>query len=180
MSAVAVYLLVGVAALWGAGPERLAAAAAPLTTAVQAAGAGNLAPVVRVGAAFAALGALLALVVDIGRTGLAMARNRGLPGWLAAVHPRYRVPHHAEVALAVLVGVVVATSDLRDVVGFSSFGVLIYYAISNAAAFTQPATQRRWPRALNVLDVLGCLDAGVATRTNVSGGWWSGRRGWPG
>ena len=136
---VAVYLVVGVAALLAAGPDQLAAATAPLTTAVQAAGAGGLAPVVRVGAALAALGALLALIAGVGRTSLAMARHRDLPGWLAAVHPRYRVPHRAEMALAVVVSVLVATVDLRGVIGFSSFGVLIYYVIANAAAFTQPA-----------------------------------------
>ncbi|MDP9792865.1 APA family basic amino acid/polyamine antiporter [Catenuloplanes nepalensis] len=155
--AVVVYLVVGTAALLAAGPGRLAAAAAPLTTAVQAAGAGALAPVVRIGAALAALGALLALIAGIGRTGLAMARNRDLPGWLAAVHPRHQVPHHAEIALAVVVCLLVAVADLRGVIGFSSFGVLIYYAIANASAFTQTGAQRRFPRWLNVLGVAGCL-----------------------
>jgi basic amino acid/polyamine antiporter, APA family len=154
---VAVYLVVGVAALLAAGPARLAAAAAPLAEAVQAAGAGALVPVVRIGAAVAALGALLALIAGIGRTTLAMARHRDLPGWLAAVHPRYRVPHHAELALAVVVSAVVLVTDLRGVIGFSSFGVLVYYAIANASAFTQPVSQRRWPRAFQVLGVAGCL-----------------------
>lgn len=154
---VAIYLVVGVAALLAAGPHRLAAAVAPLTTAVQAAGAGGLAPVVRVGGALAALGALLALIAGIGRTSLAMARHRDLPGRLAAVHPRYQVPHRAEIALAVVVSAVVATVDLRGMIGFSSFGVLIYYAIANAAAFTQRGEQRRWPRWLNLLGVAGCL-----------------------
>jgi APA family basic amino acid/polyamine antiporter len=154
---VVVYLVVGVATLLAAGPDQLAAATAPLTTAVQAAGAGGLAPVVRVGAALAALGALLGLIAGVGRTSLAMARHRDLPGWLAAVHPRYRVPHRAELGLAVVVSVLVATVDLHSVIGFSSFGVLIYYVIANAAAFTQPAGQRRWPRWLNVLGAAGSL-----------------------
>lgn len=154
---VAVYLTVGVAALLAAGPEGLARASAPLVAAVAAAGADGVAPVVRIGAALAALGALLALLAGIGRTGLAMARHRDLPGWLAAVHPRYRVPHHAEIALAVLVSALVLITDLRGVIGFSSFGVLIYYAIANAAAFTQPARDRRWPRWLNLLGIVGCL-----------------------
>jgi APA family basic amino acid/polyamine antiporter len=154
---VAVYLVVGVAALLAAGPGRLADAAAPLAVAVQAAGSGAVAPVVRVGAALAALGALLALMAGIGRTGLAMARGRDLPGWLSAVHPRYRVPHRAEVALAVVAVVLVSTVDLRGAIGFSSFGVLVYYAIANAAAYTQPAADRRWPRWLNLLGVAGCL-----------------------
>ncbi|MFC4908742.1 APC family permease [Actinomadura gamaensis] len=155
--AVAVYMVVGVAALLAAGPDGLGDASAPLTAAVDAAGSSALAPVVRIGGAMAALGALLALIAGIGRTGLAMARHRDLPGWLAAVHPRYRVPHHAEVALAVVVGVLVATVDLRGVIGFSSFGVLVYYAIANASALTQPASDRRWPRSLNVLGLAGCV-----------------------
>jgi APA family basic amino acid/polyamine antiporter len=155
--AVVVYLFVGVAALLAAGPQRLARAAAPLSEALRAAGAAPLVPVVAVGGALASLGALLALIAGIGRTTLAMARNRDLPGWLAAVHPRYQVPHHAEIALGVIVGVLAATVDLRGVIGFSSFGVLIYYAIANASAYTQPRAQRRWPRALNVIGVAGCL-----------------------
>jgi APA family basic amino acid/polyamine antiporter len=154
---VAVYVVVGVAALVAAGPARLAASGAPLTTAVQDAGAGALAPVVRIAAALASLGALLALIAGIGRTSLAMARHDDLPHWLAAVHRRHRVPHHAEIALAVMVSALVATVDLRGAIGFSSFGVLVYYAIANAAAFTQPAADRRWPRWLNVLGAAGCL-----------------------
>ncbi|MGC9671146.1 APC family permease [Planosporangium sp. 12N6] len=155
--AVVVYLVVGVAALLAAGPDRLATATAPLTTAVHAAGAPVAAPAVRVGGALASLGALLALIAGVGRTGLAMARHRDLPGWLAAVHPRYRIPHHADVALAVMVSALVTMVDLRAAIGFSSFGVLIYYAIANASAFTQPARDRRWPRGLNLLGAAGCL-----------------------
>jgi APA family basic amino acid/polyamine antiporter len=35
--------------------------------------------------------------------------------------------------------------------------VLVYYAIANAAAFTQPAPDRRWPRWFNGFGVAGCL-----------------------
>jgi APA family basic amino acid/polyamine antiporter len=111
---------------------------------------------VRVGGAAAALGALLALITGVGRTALAMARESDLPRWLAAVHPRYRVPHHAEVALAVLVSGLVLTVDLRGVIGFSSFGVLLYYLVANVSAFTQDASHRRFPRFLQVLGAAGC------------------------
>ncbi|MGE2813841.1 APC family permease [Mycobacterium heidelbergense] len=153
--AVAIYFVVGVAALLAAGPDRLAHAAAPLAEAVRAAGVPALVPVITVGAALASLGALLALIAGLGRTVLAMARHRDLPGWLAAVHPRYRVPHHAEVALGVVVCILVATVDLRGVIGFSSFGVLIYYAIANASAYTLRGERRR--RILNVCGLAGCL-----------------------
>jgi APA family basic amino acid/polyamine antiporter len=119
-------------------------------------------PVVRAGAAVASLGALLALIAGVGRTGLAMARNRDLPRWLDSVHPRHRVPDHAELAVAGAVSVLVLTTDLRGAIGFSSFGVLTYYAIANASAFTQEAGHRRWPRALNVFGLAACV-ALVAT-----------------
>lgn len=153
----AIYLAVALSALAAAGPQVLARADAPLAAAIHAAGAGPLAPVVRIGAAVASLGTLLALIAGVGRTSLAMARNGDLPSWLAAVHPRYLVPHHAEIALAAVVSAVILIGDIRAVIGFSSFGVLLYYAIANLAALTQPRSDRRYPRAVNVLGAGGCL-----------------------
>ncbi|AMM34225.1 transporter [Sinomonas atrocyanea] len=155
--AVVVYAIVGVTALAAAGPGVLAGSSAPLADAAHAVGLDGLGPVVRIGGAVASLGALLALIAGIGRTSLAMARERDLPAWLGAVHPVHRVPHHAELALAVVVSLLVLSTDLRGVIGFSSFGVLVYYAVANASAFTQPAADRRWPRTLNVLGAAGCL-----------------------
>ena len=154
--AVAIYAAVGVACLLAAGPEALAKSTAPVATAVKAADAAWALPVVRVGAAVASLGALLALIAGIGRTSLAMARNGDLPRTLAAVEPRHRVPARAELAVSAVVSVLVLTTDLRGAIGFSSFGVLTYYAIANTAAFTQTAERRRWPRALNVVGAAGC------------------------
>ena len=159
---VALYAAVALAALLAAGPDALAASTAPVATAAKLAGAAWAVPIVRVGAAVASLGALLALIAGIGRTSMAMARNGDLPGWLAAVHPRYRVPGHAELAVAAVVSVLVLTTDLRGAIGFSSFGVLTYYAIANAAAYTQPAERRRWPRALNVIGLVACAALVVA------------------
>ncbi|HEY7694282.1 MAG TPA: APC family permease [Gaiellaceae bacterium] len=159
---IGIYAIVAVALLVALGPEALAASTRPLAEAVDVAGAAWAVPVVRAGAAVASLGALLALIAGVGRTGLAMARNRDLPRWLDSVHPRHRVPDHAELAVAGAVSVLVLTTDLRGAIGFSSFGVLTYYAIANASAFTQEAGHRRWPRALNVFGLAACV-ALVAT-----------------
>lgn len=155
--AVAAYVCVALALLAASGPDALGAATAPLADAARDAGVGALAPLARIGAAVAALGALLALIAGVGRTALAMARQRDLPRWLAAVHPRFQVPHHAELALGFAVAALVLLVDLRGAIGFSSFGVLLYYAIANASAWTQPRSQRRWPRALNALGLCGCV-----------------------
>lgn len=111
----------------------------------------------RVGAAISALGSLLALILGVSRTTLAMTRDRHLPHALAAVHPRYGVPHHAQLAVGVVVVVLAATVDVRGAIGFSSFAVLVYYAIANASAWTLTAAERRPPRVVPVLGLGGCL-----------------------
>ena len=162
-----IYAVIAVVVLRSLGVDQVAASDAPLVDAVAASSWTWALPVVQVGAAAAALGALLALIAGVGRTSLAMARNGDLPIWLSGVHPRYRVPHHAEIALAVVVSILVLTVELRGAIGFSSFGVLVYYFIANTAAFTQDSGHRRFPRALQVVGALGCLVL-VATLPPVS------------
>ncbi len=153
---VAVYAVVAVSVLLVLGADGVAASTAPLADAVSAGSWDWATPVVRFGAAAASLGALLALIAGIGRTSLAMARHDDLPRWLSAVHPRFGVPHRAEVVLAIAVCVLIVVVDLRGAIGFSSFGVLVYYLIANVAAFTQSGADRRYPRALQILGALGC------------------------
>ncbi|MBG0851874.1 APC family permease [Streptomyces spinoverrucosus] len=153
----AVYAVVAVAALTVLGPQGLARAAAPLSDAARAAGADWLAPVVRVGAAVAALGSLLALILGVSRTTLAMARDRHLPHALAAVHPKFKVPHRAELVVGAVVAAVAATADVRGAIGFSSFGVLAYYAVANASAWTLAPDEGRPHRAIPLVGLAGCL-----------------------
>ncbi|WP_371639829.1 APC family permease [Streptomyces virginiae] len=153
--ALLVYAAVAVAALSVLGAEGLAGSSAPLADAVRAAGRPGLAPVVQVGAALAALGSLLALVLGVSRTVLAMARDGHLPRGLAAVHPRHQVPHHAELAVGAVVAVLAATADLRGAIGSSSFGVLAYYAIANASAWTLDSAVKG--RAVAVVGLSGCV-----------------------
>jgi basic amino acid/polyamine antiporter, APA family len=146
-----VYAVVAVAVLAELGSEALASATAPLAEAVTAAGFSGFETVVRVGAAVAALGSLLALILGVSRTTLAMARDRHLPHALAAVHPRFGSPYRAEIVVGVVVAVVAAVVDLRGAIGFSSFAVLLYYAIANASAWTLGR------RAIPGVGLAGCL-----------------------
>lgn len=155
-----IYLTVAVVCLAVLGPERLAGSAAPLAEVVRAAELPGLAWVVRVGAGIAVTGVLLALLAGVGRTVLAMARQRDLPAVLAALHPRYRVPYRAELAVAAVVVALVSLGDLRDAIGFSSCTVLVYYAIANAAALTlrrEPGGVRPIPQLLAAAGLAGCL-----------------------
>jgi len=159
--ALLVYAVVAVTVVGELGVAALASATAPLADAVRATGLPGLEPVVRVGAAVAALGSLLALILGVSRTTLAMARDRHLPHALAAVHPRFKSPHRAEVVVGVVVAVVAALVDVRGVIGFSSFAVLVYYAIANASAWTLEPEGRRHQtlrrKSISLLGLVGCL-----------------------
>ena len=150
-----VYLCVAVAVLQALGADALAAATDPLAQAVAAVGFGGLEPVVRVAAVIAALGSLLALILGVSRTTFAMARDGNLPRLLDAVHPRFAVPYRAELAVGVVVALLAATADLRGVIGFSSFAVLVYYLIANASAWTLSA--KPWSRLVAVVGAVGCV-----------------------
>jgi basic amino acid/polyamine antiporter, APA family len=158
----AVYTTVAVSALMAVGPEVLATAAAPLTAVVEAGSLSWAVAVVRVGAAVASLGVLLSLLVGVSRTSFAMASEGDLPRWLETVHPARRVPHRAEVAVAAAVVAVVLVADVRGAIGFSSFAVLFYYTVANTSAFTLTADERRWPRAVPVLGIVGCVALGFS------------------
>ncbi|GCB59637.1 amino acid transporter [Rhodococcus erythropolis] len=150
-----VYAVVAIAVLSALGTEGLAAATDPLAQAVRAAGFGQFEVIVRVGAVIAALGSLLSLVLGVSRTSFAMARDGYLPHALAQVHPRFGVPHRAELVVGVVVAVIAATVDVREVIGFSSFAVLAYYLIANASAWTLSPHART--RVVPTLGGIGCI-----------------------
>lgn len=136
---------------------RLSATTAPLLDAVLNSRLAPGAPLVQAGAAAACLGALLALITGVGRTTLAMARERDLPAPLARVGGKHTVPFVAELAVAAVVIFLLLTTDVMTVVGFSSFGVLIYYAVANAAAYTLAERPAHGPKWLNVAGFVSCL-----------------------
>ncbi|WP_319641476.1 APC family permease [Brachybacterium squillarum] len=155
----ALYVLLAVLlVLVGPAPGGTGWGAAPFVTALDAVGAGGAwTLVVTVGATAAAAGSLLALVAGVSRTMLSMAREGDLPRPLAAVSARFGVPWRAEATVgAVVVALVLLVPSALTAVAASSFGVLLYYAVANAAALTQRGGDRMFPRALQVVGLAGC------------------------
>ncbi len=164
-----IYALVAVALITGFGASWIADHSAPLAAAADTFGVPGFGAAMRAAATVAAVGSLLGVILGVSRTTLAMARDRYLPGTLAAVHPRTQVPHHAEIAVGVVVIAVVLVADLRGAIGFSSFCVLTYYAIANASAVTLPGAT--WARVVAAIGVIACLlVAWLLPWTSVLGG----------
>ena len=151
-----VYAVVGVTALATVDVSVLAATDAPLRLVADA--GSNVSPgVVRVGAGIAALGVLLNLIPGVSRTTLAMARERDLPVWFARVDPARSLPLRAELTVAAVVIVLVSTVSLRSAIAVSGVAVLTYYAVTNAAALTLADHERRWPRWIAAVGLVGCV-----------------------
>lgn len=151
-----IYTAVAASALAAVGHQALAEAKAPLATAVQAGRFAWISPVVRFGATVATLGVLLSLMVGISRTVFSMSANGDLPKWFSSVHSRFKVPHHAELVVAGGIACIVILADVRSAIGFSSFTILTYYAITNASAFTLPKAKRLWPRWIALTGLFSC------------------------
>ena len=165
-----VYAVVGVLVLQVLGAGGAATSAAPLAEVAERVWDGQAQWLVRLAATAAAFGALLNLVLGISRTGLAMARGHHLPAALARVDERRGVPWVAELAVAAVVMAVVLLVDLRGAIGFSSFGVLLYYAVANVAAWT---LRGDWgpARTVPVVGLVGCLVlAATLPTSSVVGG----------
>lgn len=152
-----VYTLAGYATLHALGPGVLATSAAPLEDVAALATNPLVEVAVRIAAAAATLGALVSLIAGIGRTTLAMARNDDVPRWFSSVHARFHTPHRAEITLGLAVSAVVLLTDVPQAIGFSSFGVLLYYFIANVSSFTQSKEHRRYPRWFAIAGAAGCL-----------------------
>lgn len=107
-------------------------------------------------AALAGLGSLLALLAGMSRTAAEMALDLELPKPFAKKLSN-NAPVVAELTIAGLVIVLVSSGGILLSLGISSFAVLLYYAITNFAAFRQPSADTTRPKALNLLGLALCL-----------------------
>jgi APA family basic amino acid/polyamine antiporter len=153
-----VYANVAILCLTLLGPTTLAATDSPLAALL----GGPWDPAVRTIAGIACLGSLVGILAALSRTGLAMARNRDLPGALARISARTKAPVLAEATTALLAIAGVLLLKPETLVGLSSCAVLAYYGIAHAAAYRQPAAERWLPRAVQVAGLVGCAALAVS------------------
>lgn len=107
-------------------------------------------------AAIAGLGSLLALLAGMSRTAAEMASDGELPNAFAKKLPN-GTPIFAELVVASMAIALVATGGIMLSLGISSFAVLLYYAITNFAAFRQPLAETKRSKLLNLLGLALCL-----------------------
>ncbi|MGF1673728.1 MAG: APC family permease [Rivularia sp. (in: cyanobacteria)] len=157
-----VYVGVATIAVAAIGAEKLGESAvtgqaAPLEVAVRSFGIPGGAQILAIGAIFAMLGVLLNLILGLSRVLLAMGRRRDMPRIFARLNQSGTTPTPAVIAVTTIIAVLVLIGNVKTTWSFSAFTVLIYYSITNLAAFAIPSNERLYPQWLSILGLLACL-----------------------
>jgi APA family basic amino acid/polyamine antiporter len=118
-------------------------------------------------AVMASLGSILALLAGVSRTAATMAEDQELPK-VFEHRNRFGSPWLAEIVIAVGAILLVMVGNLTEVIGFSSFSVLLYYAIAHVSALGQPKSERIIPRWLAWLGMVLCIWLALATPGNAA------------
>ena len=117
-------------------------AVAPLFSAAQLSGSMGLVWLLGFGTLFATLASANGCINDASRAWFAMGRDKYLPGWFGAVHPRYRTPYRAIVFLVPIALIFALGAPLDQVITFSILSGLLGYTFMplNIIFF-----RRKWP-----------------------------------
>jgi len=86
-----------------------------------------------------------------------MGRRRDLPGVFASVNATGTTPVPAVLLVAAIIAGLAAVGSVTFAWSLSATTVLIYYALTNLAALRLPKEDRRYPRLISVLGLIGCL-----------------------
>jgi basic amino acid/polyamine antiporter, APA family len=155
------YAAVAIVGIGVVGSEELLAAteqqAAPLAVVAQRFSAAFSADVLILGALTAMLGVLLNLILGLSRVVLAMARRGDLFALLSRLNSSGSTPYFAVPAVGIVVAAVAMVGDVRTTWSFSAFSVLIYYSLTNLAAWRMAPYERLYPRWIAGLGFLSCL-----------------------
>jgi APA family basic amino acid/polyamine antiporter len=155
------YLGVAWAAVKVMGTEELYAATlstgAPLQIAAEQLGIPFLRELIFIGAITAMLGVLLNLILGLSRVYLAMARRGDMPKNLARLNATNQSPTPAILTAGGVILLLVFIGDIKTTWSFSAFTVLLYYAITNAAALKLTTESRLYPRWVSWGGLLGCI-----------------------
>jgi ethanolamine permease len=115
---------------------------APLFDTARLSGSNALVWLLGFGTLFATLASANGCINDASRAWFAMGRDKYLPGWFGAVHPKYRTPYRAIVFLVPIALIFALGAPLDQVITFSILSGLLGYTFMplNIILF-----RRKWP-----------------------------------
>jgi APA family basic amino acid/polyamine antiporter len=157
-----VYILVGVVAVGLVGASSLAASYSPLVFAIGATGSTAAVRIVSIGGMVATASVLLTSILGVSRMIFSMARGGDMPRALSKVNNRFGTPHLSILAIGGVMTLLVLFFDLTGIIVVSTFALLFWYILVNAAAFKLEKKNGERRRFLPILGVATCLSLLVA------------------
>ena len=117
-------------------------AVAPLFFFLQLSGSNALVWLLGIGTLFATLASANGCINDASRAWFAMGRDKYLPGWFGAVHPKYRTPYRSIIFLVPIALIFALGAPLDQVITFSILSGLLEYTFMplNVILF-----RKKWP-----------------------------------
>ena len=115
---------------------------APLFDTARLSGSNGLVWLLGFGTLFATLASANGCINDASRAWFAMGRDKYLPGWFGAVHPKYRTPYRSIVFLVPIALIFALGAPLDQVITFSILSGLLEYTFMplNIIMF-----RKKWP-----------------------------------
>jgi len=115
---------------------------APLFDAGRISGVNWLETLLFVGTLFSALASANGCINDASRSWFSMGRDRYLPAWFGAVHPRYRTPFRSIVFLIPIAAIFALKTPLAQIITFSILSGLLNYTFMPINMFK---FRKMWP-----------------------------------
>ncbi len=122
--------------------EYLGQAFTPLYDAAKVTGSSTLIVILFVGTFFSAIASANGCINDASRAWFSMGRDRYMPIWFGAVHPRYRTPYRAILFLIPIAVSFAFTGLLDQVITFSILSGLLGYTFMS---FNMMKFRSKWP-----------------------------------
>eukprot|EP00887_Chlorella_sp_A99_P006516 scaffold3.g6516.t1 len=147
----------------------------PFAAAFIARGYDAVGRVVSAGAVFGIVASTMTGLLGQARLFVVLGRERLLPGWLAAVHPRTGTPVKAQLLTGAASGLLAVAIDISVLAELVSVGTLFVFAMVCAAVvhrrYYQPGrTPSAWPVLLRLLAIV-CASAGASMSFTFGGPW---------
>jgi APA family basic amino acid/polyamine antiporter len=155
-SAVVLYLLVAITALSILGASGVSKSSSPLETTMTVLDIALGVVIITAGALLTTFNEGLSDLLGVSRVAFAMGREADLPQGLAKLG-KGQNPWRSVLFVGIISILVAAFASLTIAIAVSSFGILLYYSVTNLSAFKLPAGQRMFPHWFPVLGLIGCL-----------------------
>ncbi|HWG98186.1 MAG TPA: amino acid permease [Pilimelia sp.] len=123
---------------------------APLAAAFEAVGQPIFANLITLGALAGLTTVVMILMLGQARVAFAMSRDGLLPGWLSAVHPRFRTPYRITIIVGLLVALLAGFVPLAELAELVNIGTLFAFVLVSIAVIVLRRTRPDLPRSFRV------------------------------